>query len=250
MNTFTVITGANGQVGSYLAKNLPAGFKPLLLLHHGDTGRIKDLDGQDGVILAGCDMRDLEALRDVLNNATFRLGVPPGRLVHTAAIRSYDAKSLAESDPRIFEEVFGTNVRMAYNILRAALPAMLANHFGRVVMFGSNVVQTGLKHGSAYAAAKSAIVSLVRSTALETAADNVLINAISPAPVDTVLEEDYQGEYLAFRQKYFEEYRRVSSTGKLVSKDELKLVCELLLSEGLENCTGCNLIIDGGLSHA
>jgi NAD(P)-dependent dehydrogenase (short-subunit alcohol dehydrogenase family) len=115
-------------------------------------------------------------------------------------------------------------------------------------MFGSNVVQTGLYRGSAYAAAKAAIVNLVQSIALETASANVLINAISPAPIETSLEEEYTGDYLAFRKHYFEEFRQMSPTGKLVSKEEIWLFCETLLSDKLENFTGKNIIIDGGFS--
>ncbi|MBW6514911.1 MAG: SDR family oxidoreductase, partial [Candidatus Syntrophosphaera sp.] len=114
----------------------------------------------------------------------------------------------------------------------------------------SNVALTGLKNGAAYSAAKAALVNLVKSVALETASANVLINAISPAPVETDLESDYEGEYLEFRKKYFEEFRRLSPTGKLVSKEEISHFVQLLLSYSLENFTGANIVIDGGFSTA
>jgi NAD(P)-dependent dehydrogenase (short-subunit alcohol dehydrogenase family) len=148
----------------------------------------------------------------------------------------------------MFDEVFNSNVTMAYNAVRACLPGMLERKFGRLLLLGSNVVQTGLPSGSAYAAAKAAIVNLVRSVALEAAPSNVLINAISPAPIETDLEADYQGEYLAFRQRYFETYKKMSPTGKLISLEELRLTIEFLLDSGLQNLTGQNIILDGGLS--
>ncbi|OQB05488.1 MAG: hypothetical protein BWY18_00936 [Candidatus Cloacimonetes bacterium ADurb.Bin211] len=40
----------------------------------------------------------------------------------------------------------------------------------------------------------------------------------------------------------------MSPTGKLVSKEEIWLFCETLLSDKLENFTGKNIIIDGGFS--
>lgn len=248
MNRMLIVTGANGQVGSHFARHIASAGQPLLLLFHRDSGRLEDLRGQAGFCLMSCDLLDLEAVKAALDEACRKLDAVPAGLVHTAAIRSYDATALAESDPAIFQEVVSTNVTMAYNVLRACLPGMLKRKFGRIVMFGSNVVLTGLNSGSAYAAAKSAIVNMVRSVALETARDNVLINAISPAPVATDLESDYEGEYLAFRQRYFESYRRLSPTGKLVSLQEITRVIEFLLSPELENLTGQNIVLDGGSS--
>ncbi len=248
MKPLLIITGANGQVASHLARAWADTRQPLLLLYHKDSRRINTLSDKKGICVSSCDLSDLEALKTSINQACEALNAVPAYLVHTAAVRSYDAKPLAESDPEVFQHVFSTNVNMAYNILRACLPPMLTAKFGRIVMFGSNVVLTGLNMGAAYAAAKSAIVNMVRSVALEAAPDNVLINSISPAPVETDLESDYEGEYLAFRQRYFELYRRLSPTGKLVSLEEIRLVAELLLSRELQNYTGQNIVIDGGAS--
>lgn len=250
MKRLLIITGANGQVGSHLAAHWAEARQPMLLLYHKDNGRLAKLRNREGIYLRSCDLRDLEALKRTVDEACGYFGAVPAGLVHTAAVRSYDAKTLAEGDPGVFNEVISANVTMAYNVLRACLPGMLEHKFGRIVLFGSNVALTGLNSGSAYAAAKAAIVNLVRSVALETARDNVLINAISPAPVATDLASDYEGEYLAFRQRYFEAYRRVSPTGKLVSIPEIRVMAEFLLSPELENFTGQNMVIDGGSSAA
>ncbi|MCB5245512.1 MAG: SDR family oxidoreductase [Candidatus Cloacimonetes bacterium] len=247
-NKLNILSGANGQVGSFLAHQLAKKNEPLLLLYHNSFHRIEDLANQDKVMLKSCDLKKLDDVSKAIHYASENLDAIPAYLIHTAAIRSYDAMPLAQSDPEIFKEVLSTNLEMAYNMLRVCLPFMLKERFGRIVMFGSNVIQTGLYRGSAYAATKAAIINLVQSVALETASSNVLINAISPAPIETVLEEEYTGDYLAFRKRYFEEFRQMSLTGKLVSKEEIWLICELLLNEKLENLTGKNIIIDSGFS--
>lgn len=248
MSGLVIITGANGQLGSYLAKHWADQKRPLLLFYHRNSNRIDELRERPGICLKSCDLRDLDAFKTALQEGCDELGLLPSGLVHTAAIRSYDSKILAEGDPKIFNEVFSTNVSMAYNAVRACLPGMMKRKFGRIVLLGSNVVEIGLHSGSAYAAAKAAIVNLVRSVALEVASSNVLINAISPAPVETDLAEDYEGEYLAFRQRYFERYKKMSPTGKLISLEELRLTAEFLLEPRLQNLSGQNLILDGGLS--
>ena len=247
-NKLTILTGANGQVGSFIAHKLANLNKHLLLLYHNSFNRIEDLADKENVMLLSCHLENIDDVNIAINCAVENLTASPAYLIHTAAIRSYDAMPLAQTSPEIFKEVLSSNLEMAYNVLRTCLPFMLQNRFGRIVMFGSNVVQTGLYRGSAYAAAKAAIVNLVQSIALETASANVLINAISPAPIETILEEEYTGDYLAFRKRYFEEFRQMSPTGKLVSKEEIWLFCETLLSDKLENLTGKNIIIDGGFS--
>ncbi|MGC9361481.1 MAG: SDR family oxidoreductase, partial [Candidatus Syntrophosphaera sp.] len=191
-----IITGANGQVGSYLARSHEGSGDPLLLLYHEDSERVADLRVKKEVRLKACDLTLFEQTRKAIEDTSRELDAVPARLIHTAALRSYDAQPLAKSDPDIFFQVLQTNLMMAYNVLRACLPDMIANKFGRIVLFGSNVVSTGLRNGAAYSAAKAGIVNLVKSVALETANANLLINSISPAPVESDLEADYSGDYL------------------------------------------------------
>lgn len=114
-------------------------------------------------------------------------------------------------------------------------------------MFGSDVSSKGLAQGSAYAAAKAAIANLVKSTAREYAPCGILINTVSPAPVETELEEDYKDEYLEFRKRYFAHFIESSATGKLVSTAELKAVVDLLINPEVNNLCGEEIFLRGGI---
>ncbi len=242
-----LITGANGQIGNYLARQyLKEGYH-LALLYHEREDRLQDLMGMPEIFTAKVDLLDLDALNLIITEIISFFGDPPEILIHTAALRSYDAQPLYQSDPAIFKQIVEVNLLAAYNLLRILLTIMKENCHGRVVMFGSDVSQKGLKCGSAYAAAKSAIVSLVKSCALEMAPYGITINAISPSPVETVLEEDYHGAYLKFRQDYFREYQKEAPTGELIRLGELKKMTDLLVSPDLVNLTGEELLIRGGL---
>jgi len=238
-----MITGANGQIGSFLANAYYAEGYKLVLLFHKRNHRLTDLINKPGVTALEVDLQDYSAVQF----AVHKLEHTPEILIHCAAVRSDDAQPLISTEPDVFHKVFDTNFYCAYNVLRCVLPIMQENCFGRVVMYGSDVTRGGLENGSSYAAAKAAIVNLVKSTAKEVAAQNVLINAISPAPVDTCLEEDYYGEYLIFRQRYFAKHLKSVPTGKLVSKEEIKKVTDLLISPIITSLTGEEIFLCGGL---
>lgn len=245
MKGFAIITGSNGQMGSYIAELWDG---PALLLYRNRTDRLADLATYPEKLLAGCDLMDLEGLHSAITKAELKFGCAPSVLIHTASVRSADALSVADSDPEVFQSVFSLNFTATYNIFRACLPRMRLAGFGRIVAFASDVAGTGLPNGAAYAAAKAAIVNLVKSAALENADANILINCVSPGPIDTRLEEDFQGEYLEFRRTYFQDFQTRNPTGKLVSKGELLTVVRMLCSGELQNLTGREIVINGGIT--
>ncbi len=132
---------------------------------------------------------------------------------------------------------------MAYNILRVTLPLMPEG--SRIVLYGSNITRLGLPQGSSYAAAKAAIVNLAKSIAQEVVARGILINTVSPAPVETDLSQDYQGEYLEFRKRYFADYIAKTSSHKLIQIQELYELTRLLISDKITNITGKEFFVEG-----
>jgi NAD(P)-dependent dehydrogenase (short-subunit alcohol dehydrogenase family) len=237
-----LITGANGQLGSFLAKEYHQEGYSVVLLYHKRKERIAGILSDPRVQAASLDLSDYDLLCRVINE----MQVSPSALIHCASLRSYDAKPLAETRPETFLRVLDTNLHSAYNILRVILPLMQENGQGRVVLLGSDVTRSGLKNGSAYGAAKAGMVNLVKSVAKEVAKFGVCINAISPAPVETVLEEDFVGQYLEFRKDYFTAYLKRTPTGKLVSLEEIKRVTDMLIDNKMINLNGQEIFLDGG----
>jgi NAD(P)-dependent dehydrogenase (short-subunit alcohol dehydrogenase family) len=86
----------------------------------------------------------------------------------------------------VYDEVFDANVRSVFLCLRAQLPLMFARGEGRIVI---NASVSGVRNPNAglslYSASKAAVISLVRSAAMEAAPRGVRINAISPGRVVT-----------------------------------------------------------------
>ena len=83
----------------------------------------------------------------------------------------------------VYDEVFATNVRSVLLCLRHQLPVMFAHGNGRIVI---NASVSGIRNPnpglSLYSASKAAVISLMRSVAMEAAPSGVRINAIAPGP--------------------------------------------------------------------
>jgi len=233
-----LISAANSQIGSYLAKAYEAEGKDLLCLYHKRCDRLKDISAPKIAV----DLMDYDSTQGALEQYLPRLE----HVIHCSAVRSEDHRALGDTDPLAFRTIFEQNVYPAYHLLRVVLPAMRKKAFGRVVLFTSDVSIYGLPYGSAYAASKAAIANMAKSAAQENARFDVLINSIAPGPVETTLEEDYSSEYLEFRKQYFENHLQHTPSGKLVSKQEIKELIDLLISPVMQNLCGEEIILNGG----
>lgn len=83
-----------------------------------------------------------------------------------------------------WDTVFQTNVKLVYQMTRAAVPWLEASPFGRIINF-SSIGQNGVVHQANYAAAKGAIAALTRSLALELGPQNITVNSVVPGLMAT-----------------------------------------------------------------
>ncbi|HSN33627.1 MAG TPA: SDR family oxidoreductase [Ideonella sp.] len=72
----------------------------------------------------------------------------------------------------------------AIQLVQAALPAMRAARFGRVVLLSSRAA-LGLATRTAYSATKAGMLGMARTWALELAADGITVNVVAPGPIRT-----------------------------------------------------------------
>lgn len=238
-----LITGANGQTPSFLARYYLSKKAELILVWHNRQDRIADLADNPKVHLIRQDLVDFDGLASQLDQIRSKIGKSPDSLIHCASIRSSDSKAVHNSDSDAWRRVLEVNLLGFYNTLRAVLPNMQDNKFGRVVLLASNVTRSGLANGSAYAASKAAMVNLMRSTALENHESNIVLNAVSPGPIDTKLEDDYSGDYLEFRKKYFDDYLKQNPGKRLCTTAEIAKYCDLFLDSEIHNGTGLEILL-------
>jgi NAD(P)-dependent dehydrogenase (short-subunit alcohol dehydrogenase family) len=110
-------------------------------------------------------------------------------LVNT--VGAFTWKPLCEVEPAEWRAVFASNLDSVYHLCRFVLPHMRRQHWGRIVNLGAVGAESssGEPQRAAYAAAKSAVVALSRSLALEEARCGITVNVVSPG----LIEDDGEG---------------------------------------------------------
>jgi NAD(P)-dependent dehydrogenase (short-subunit alcohol dehydrogenase family) len=129
---------------------------------------------------AGCERVVAEARR--------RLG-PVEILVANAGIGSARERPIWEQEPDVWRETLAVNLDAPFHLARLAVPDMIEQGFGRIVVVSSTAGEVGGPAMSAYCASKAGVLGLVRSVAHDVAPYRITCNAVLPGWVRTAMAE-------------------------------------------------------------
>ena len=94
-------------------------------------------------------------------------------------------QSVADTDDATFQRMFDLNLNSVFHILRAAIPPLRQASQGRIIAIGSRAALEPGPGVGAYSASKAAMVSLVKTVALENKDAGLTANVILPGTMDT-----------------------------------------------------------------
>lgn len=94
-------------------------------------------------------------------------------------------QTVAEMDDSSWQRMFDANLNSAFHILRAVIPPMRKAGGGRVIAIGSRAAEDPGPKVGAYSASKAALLSLIRTVALENKDASITANVILPGTMDT-----------------------------------------------------------------
>jgi NAD(P)-dependent dehydrogenase (short-subunit alcohol dehydrogenase family) len=143
-----------------------------------------------------------------------------------------------KSDPGKWKEVIETNLFGTFNFIRALLPLMRQQKFGRIINFSSVVAIKPTPGISSYAASKSALYGLSKSIAVENASFNITINNINQGYTELGMIEMVPKE---FREKLIAQI----PAGILCDPSDILSTVNYLRST--RYITGSSIDLSGGL---
>ena len=149
-----------------------------------------------------------------------------------------DSDDYEDKWQRAFDVLVTAHVRM----VRAALPYLRAAEGGRVVNIASTEGLGATKYASPYTAAKTSVIGLTRSLAVELGTQNITVNCICPGPVRTGMTDSIAE---ADKQEYA---RRRVALKRYADPEEVAHGTLSLVLPAAQFITGVTLPVDGGLT--
>ena len=193
------ITGATGGIGSAVCeKFLNENFT--LVLTSSSSEKIEILKNKYGKnnYYYKIDLSDNENLQNSLIEIS-KIHKDISVIVNNAGITNDSLIFRMKNDD--WSSVIQTNLNSNYQIIKAFLPNMLSQKYGKIIGISSIVGSTGNPGQANYVASKSGMVGLYKSIALEVAKRNINVNVVSPGFISTKMTEalnsDQKESYLS-----------------------------------------------------
>ena len=247
-----LVTGSNKGLGAASARALAADGAKLFLTarNQADLDAVATEIGGETTVLA-CDLTDADGADRVAAAALDRYG-RIDILVNCAG--ASQGGLFWEIPDQIWQDSlelkFMANVRM----MRAVIPAMRAQQYGRIVnVIGNNGKQPSprLLPGSA---ANAALLAVTKGLADEVAGDGIVVNAVNPGPTRTERWNTLMANLAAASDRSVDEVEQDFMSqipmNRLGAPEEIAGIVAFLASDAAANMTGTSITADGGWTKA
>ena len=241
-NKTILVTGASSGIGRQCAIDCSKmGAKTVLWARNEErlNETLSLLEGK-GHLLVTQDLTDFEVLPQLVKDIVSKVGTLDGAL-HCAGISNTEPLKLVNIER--LEEFFRANVFSAIELTREICKLKNINKEGASIVFFSSIMGVvGESCKSSYSLTKGALISGMRSLAVEYAKKKIRFNCVSPGVIETQINanQPYMKEP-ELRAQF--EAKHLLGIGQCT---DISNACIYLLSDASRWVTGQNLIVDGG----
>lgn len=245
-----IVTGGLSGMGRAIARRLAlGGAKVIVGARRGDDPALTTaLKAELGARIAFarldvCDTDSCEALVGQVLAEHGRVDI----LVNAAGI--YDESAVIGHSDQLWHETLDTNLTGTFRMIRAVMPAMKRQQWGRIVNLASVAAHQGMANNAAYCASKAGLLGLGRCVSLEGAAHGITCTSVSPTWVETEMLRKFIDDEVAQgapRAEVVAKYEASNPQGKLVQPDEIAELVAFLTSDAARAITMEDVQVNAG----
>ncbi len=236
-----IITGASKGIGKSISEVFASHGAKLALVSRGEeplSSLVQTIRAKGGeAIYITADVTKENDMQRVATETVKKYG-RIDILIHNAGI--YPMSRLENMSAKEWHNVIDTNLTSAFYIVKACLPAMKQQNYGRIVFTSSiSGPRAGLPGLSHYTASKSGMNGFMKTIAIELAKYKITVNAVEPGTIVTEGVADLTDDRR-------EKMTRAVPLGRLGIPEEVAKAHLFLASDEAQYITGQSIIVDGG----
>ena len=173
-------------------------------------------------------------------------------LVNVAGGSGPIGKTGVETTPEEFDDIVTLNMNGCFHTMRAALPTMMAQRYGKIVNVGGTFGMRGRAGRMAYSASKWGLRGITKSFALEVGPYNINVNCVAPGMVDgprfrdKVCADMAQASSASRVEEAVERHAADYALKRVTIDADVANACLFLASDASRQITGVDLPVDGG----
>jgi NAD(P)-dependent dehydrogenase (short-subunit alcohol dehydrogenase family) len=239
-----VVTGATSGIGRAAALAL-ADDGWWVLANGRDQSRgdnlARELARRSGGVFVAGDLRDEDVPRRLVDRA---VQAGPVKAV-VASAGTHVLAPVTDMEPAAWDELMTVNLRSAFLLARAAIPALRDAGGGAFIGVASEAGLVAVPSQVAYNVSKAALVMLAKSIAVDYAADGIRALSVCPGTTRTPLVDAAIAS--ASNPAEHEEWLASSRPARrLGTPEEIAAAIVFAAGDAAAYMTGCELVVDGG----
>jgi NAD(P)-dependent dehydrogenase (short-subunit alcohol dehydrogenase family) len=254
-NRVVVITGPAKGMGAAVTHAFAAEGCKLALIGR-DTAAIapvaKEVRSHNGdAIVIACDLTDAKQCDAAAEATKQAFGGRIDVLVNIAGGSGPIGKTGVQTTPEEFDEIVTLNMNGCFHTMRAVLPTMIDQRYGKIVNVGGTFGMRGRAGRVAYSASKWGLRGITKSFALEVGQHNINVNCVAPGMVDGPRFREKVCRDMAQKLGITEEeaaqrHAADYALKRITVDDDVANACLFFASDVSRQITGVDLPVDGG----
>ncbi len=234
MGKTALITGGSRGIGAACAQALAAEGHRVIFQYLNSEKAAEALAAEIGGSPVRADVSDRAQVRRMFETAN-----PVDILICNAGVAL--VKLFTDTTEEEWRAVIDTNLGGAINCCQAAIPDMVRQKYGRIIIVSSVWGVTGASCEAVYSASKAALIGLTKSLAKELGPSGITVNCVAPGVIDTDMNA-------GLTQDVREKLKSCTPLGCIGTPEDVAALVKFLASDEARFITGQVIGVDGGFT--